>query len=127
MSCNGKNYNPQPPNVWSRASGYKLDIPYQDFLMRRKVSSLAHYNNSSGLTKHQVYAKIASSNWVNRKTVWEDLVPTTCPPKWLPVSYSGVPGRGFLYSPLVKPIYTFGRKPSTSAGGSNFPDGYKFI
>lgn len=127
MSCNGNNYNPQPPNVWSRASGYKLDIPYHELLMNRKVSSLAYSQNSSGLTKKQTYAKIASGNWVNKKTVWALDVPVSCPAKWLPVSYSGVPGRGFLYSPIVKPIYKFDRKPSTSAGGSNFPDGYKFI
>ena len=127
MSCNGINYNPTPPNVWSRASTYKLDISYNVLLMNRKVSSLAHYQNSSGLTKNQIFAKIASGNWVSKKTVWALDVPTSCPAKCLPVSFSGVPGRGFLCSPIVKPVYTFGRSQTTYAGGSNFPDGYKFI
>ena len=127
MSCFGSNYNPQPPNVWSRATTYKPDIPYQDLLMSRKVSSLAHYQNSSCLTKNQKYAKVASGNWVNKKTVWALDVPISCPAKCLPVSFSGVPGRGFLCSPIVKPVYMFGRAQTTYAGSGNFPDGYKFI
>ena len=127
MSCNGTIYNPQPPNVWARATTYKLDIPYQDYLMNRKISSLAHYQNSNKLTKSQRYSQIVSGNWVNKKSGWALGVPVSCPTKCLPVSFSGVPGRGFLCSPSIKPVYTFNRKPSTSAGGSNFPDGYKFI
>jgi len=127
MSCLGINYNPQPPNVWSRATTYKLDIPYSEMLMTRKISSLAHYQNSTKLTKKQIYAKIASGAWINKKTVWALDVPTSCPAKCLPASFSNVPGRGFLCSPIVKPVYTFDRSQTTYAGGSNFPDGYKFI
>ena len=127
MSCLGNNYNPQPPNVWSRASLNNVDIPYQEMLMKRKVSSLAYSQNSCGLTKKQVYAKIASSNWISKKTVWTLDTPVSCPAKCLPVSFSGVPGRGFLCSTIVKPISTFDRSQTTQAGGSNFPDGYKFI
>jgi hypothetical protein len=127
MSCLGFDYNPQPPNVWSRASTFKLDISYNDLLMKRKVSSLAHYQNSSGLTKNQIYAKLASGSWLSKKSGWALNVPDSCPAKCLPVSFSGVPGRGFLCSPIVKPVYTFDRSQTTYAGGSNFPDGYKFI
>lgn len=127
MSCNGNNYNPQPPNVWARATTYKLDIPYKEFLMNRKISSLAYYKNSSGLTKSQIYSKLASSSSVNKKATWALTVPVSCPTKCLPVSFSGVPGRGFLCSPIIKPVYAYDRKPTTLAGGSNFPDGYKFI
>ncbi len=126
MSCLGLNYNPQPPNVWSRATSYKPDIPYQELLMNRKVSSLTHSNNSAGLTKNQIYANLASGR-VSRKAGWALNVPDNCPVKCLPVSFSGVPGRGFLCSPIVKPVYTFDRKQTTRAGGSNFPDGYKFV
>lgn len=125
MSCFGPDYNPQPPNVWSRSTTYQLDIPYQELLMNRKVSSLAHSQNLNGLTKNQKYAKIASGNWLsNKRTI---TTPISCPAKCLPVSFSGVPGRGFLCSPMVKPVYMFGRAQTNYAGGSNFPDGYKFI
>jgi len=127
MSCLGPNYNPHPPNVWSRASTYNLDISYNKLLMKRKVSSLAHSHNSRGLTQKQIYANIASGTWVNKRAVWALNVPNNCPIKCLPVSFSGVPGRGFLCSPIVKPIYTFDRTQTNNSGGSNFPDGYKFI
>ena len=127
MSCLGLNYNPQPPNVWSRASTYKLDISYNELLMKRKVSSLAHSQNSGGLTQKQIYANIASGTWINKRASWALNVPDNCPTKCLPVSFSGVPGRGFLCSPIVKPNYMFGRVQTTYAGGSNFPDGYKFV
>ena len=127
MSCLGANYNPQPPNVWSRATTYKPDIPYNELLMNRKVSSLAHSHNSGGLTKNQIYANVASGKWASRKAGWALNVPDNCPVKCLPVSFSGVPGRGFLCSPIVKPVYKFDRAQTTYAGGSNFPDGYKFI
>lgn len=127
MSCLGLNYNPQPPNVWSRATTYRVDIPYKELLMNRKVSSLAYSRNSNGLTKNKIYANLASGNWKTKKMGWALNVPTNCPAKCLPVSFSGVPGRGFLCSPIVKPIYTFDRVQTTLAGGSNFPDGYKFV
>jgi hypothetical protein len=127
MSCLGVDYNPQPPSVWSRTTIFNLDISYNELLMNRKVSSLAHSYNSGGLTQKQIYANIASGKWTSKKVGWALNVPDTCPTKCLPVSFSGVPGRGFLCSPIVKPVYTFGRAQTTYAGGSNFPDGYKFI
>lgn len=127
MSCLGENYNPVPPNVWSRATTPQIDMSYNDFLMYRKVSSLRHPQNVVNLTKKQQYAKIATSSWVNRKTVWATL-PAVCPvkTKCLPVSYSGVPGTGFLCSTQIKPILLY-RRNTTSGGDSSFPFGYKFV
>ncbi len=127
MPCFGFNYNPQPPNVWSRTVSYKPDSAYQEQLMNRKVSSLAHSYNSGGLTKKQIYANLASGNWMIKRASWALNVPDNCPAKCLPVSFSGVPGRGFLCSPIVKPVYSFDRTQTNNSGGSNFPDGYKFI
>jgi hypothetical protein len=95
--------------------------------MNRKVSSLAYSHNSGGVTKKQIYSNIASGNWISKRASWSLNVPDNCPAKCLPVSFSGVPGRGFLCSPIVKPVYTFDRAQTTYAGGSNFPDGYKFV
>ena len=127
MSCLGSNYNPNPPNVWSRSTTPQIDMPYNEFLMLRKVSSLRHSHNSGCLTKNQEYSKIATSSWVNKKTVWTN-VPDVCPvqTKCLPVSYSGVPGKGFLCSTQLKPTLLFTRN-TTSAGNNSFPYGYKFL
>lgn len=127
MSCFGAQYNPNPPNVWSRATTSQIDMSYNDFLMYRKMSSLRHSHNSGGLTKKQQFSKIATSSWVNKKTVWTN-VPAVCPvqTKCLPVSYSGVPGRGFLCSTQIKPTLLY-RQTTRSAGNTSFPDGYKFV
>jgi hypothetical protein len=127
MSCLGENYNPTPPNVWSRATTPQIDMSYNDFLMYRKISSLRHPQNAECLTKKQQYAKIASSSWVNRKTVWAN-IPAVCPvqTKCLPVSFSGVPGKGYLCSTQIKPTLLY-RRNTTSSGNTSFPFGYKFV
>jgi hypothetical protein len=128
MSCFGVNYNPTPPNVWSRSSTPSMDVSYNELLMKRKVSSLTHYQNSGYLTKNQRYSKIATGSWTTKRTGWALDAPNICPLKTLclPVSYSNVPGKGFLCSPITKP-FMISRSRTTAAGGSNFPKGYKFV
>ena len=128
MSCLGLNYNPSPPNVWSRSIPLDMDLSYNELLMRRKVSSLNHPQNSGRLTKNQRYAKIVSGSWTSKKTYWALDAPIICPLRTmcLPVSFSNVPGKGLLCSPITKP-YMVSRNRTTSAGGSHFPDGYKFV
>lgn len=126
-TCFGPNNNVNPP-IWSRAGIYPLDMSYNDFLMKRKVSSLNHTKNSTGLTKSQLYSNVVNGNWTTKRTGFALGAPTICPDKvlCLPASYSGVPGQGFLCSPIAKPIM-IQRRPTPASSGGNYTDGYKFI
>ena len=92
MSCLGKLYNPIPPRVWSRVdspcqyapttptnSNETIYVPLfkktlyvwqlqHEFNMLNKGNVLQYKNNSSNLTKSQIYTQIAKNMWTNRNT-----------------------------------------------------------
>jgi len=127
IPCFNIDYNPVPIKVWSRSSTPQFDMSYNDFLMQRKVSALAHRQNAGNLTKNQQFAKIATSAWINNRTVWDMDTPKVCPSRisCLPASNSGVPGNTKLCSLQIKPIFKFNISTPSKISG-NFPDGYPF-
>jgi hypothetical protein len=92
MSCNNKNYLPQPPREWSRVqNSCSVSTEYDPTALVRPPYSLNYVNietigyylqmlnkgnvlqykkNSGNLTFSQKYSKIAKGQWVNRNTTW---------------------------------------------------------
>jgi len=92
MSCDNKNYLPQPPREWSRVqnscsvsteydTNALVQLPYSKekvpietlgfyLQMLNKGNVLQYKNNSGNLTFSQKYSKIAKGQWVNRNTTW---------------------------------------------------------
>lgn len=81
MSCLGNEYLPVPPRVWNRVQNRCTLEPrddvyinylkiYEDANMLAKGNVLQHKNNSSNLTKNQIYAKMARGKWTNRQITW---------------------------------------------------------
>ena len=96
MSCLGPYYLPVPPRLWSRVEnpcaytnsdaiqnipGDYIYLPYfsepilksqyeYQLACLKKGNVLQYKNNSSNLTKKQVYAQIAKQMWVNSNTTW---------------------------------------------------------
>jgi hypothetical protein len=75
MVFNGKTYIPNPPRLWNRVqlpcSSYNLSsVEYHEYLMMKKGNVLQYKNNSSCLTKKQIYSLMAQGKWTNRNTTW---------------------------------------------------------
>lgn len=137
MSCLGVNYNPNPPNVWSRVRT-TCDITDQDN-MQMKANVLRYKNNSSNLTKQQRYAQIAKGYSTYKKT-WATQtqtytnpnlgIPISCPAtiKYKPSTNSDVPGPTvMLRSYDLDSTYYPRRRLFMSSNGNAFPKNYKFV
>ena len=77
MACDGKTYIPNPPRLWNRVqlpcSQTNVGLTpqeYHKYLMMEKGNILQYKNNSSCLTKKQIYSLIAQGKWKNRNTTW---------------------------------------------------------
>lgn len=87
----GLKYNPIPPRVWSRVQDpcvYTVDSTYESVYvpltkqtiplaqanyqekLYYKGNILQYKNNSSNLTKNQIYSQMAKGKWTNRTKTW---------------------------------------------------------
>jgi len=77
MSCLGVNYNPTITRTWSRNQGScsyltqnSSGVIYNDTQAQHKYDVLQYKNNSSNLTKQQVYSLKAKGRWTTRNITW---------------------------------------------------------
>jgi predicted RND superfamily exporter protein len=78
MSCLGVNYNPKITRTWSRNQGVCSSLTqnvgsvnnYNDAQVQHKYEVLQYKNNSSNLTKKQVYSLMSKGQWTARNKSW---------------------------------------------------------
>ena len=100
MSCLGVNYNPTITRTWSRNQGSCSSLTqnitgviiYNDRQAQRKYDVLQYKNNSSNLSKQQVYSLMAKGQWTSRNTTWATQSQTYTNPNTNNLTVSG----GFL-------------------------------
>ena len=106
MSCLGVNYNPKITRKWSRNQGNCSSLTqniggiskYTDTQAQHKYEVLQYKNNSSNLTKQQVYSLMAKGQWTTRNISWATQSQTYTNPNTNNLTVSG----GFLICNTAK-------------------------
>jgi len=96
-NCGGTwpNGGPEPPRLWTRASGDPcLNIPTEELNMRRKAEVLQYTNNATKQTKNERFAYIAKRKTNSTNGTSCGGYPNT---PAFPASASNVPGGQLLY------------------------------